>query len=438
MRQQDHANTKDLANGHGTKRKPLITRALMAAFTIMAGCSLLTFSGDTSVKADAAATPPITEADLPMSRRIVANLVAPSVAQSQFMGATVRTIGAGNWANEAPEVRALAEGLGANEADKLQFAQRVHDYMARNVDVEFRFGVGKGARGTLIDLSGTSFDQAELMSRLLRVGGVSDASVVIGTVDLTPAQFGAWSGLVQNLTPSSQTFTVNARAACHLLADGGIPGTVNGATNCDQMSGNATTITLTHAWVRALGRDWDTTIRKNKLYPDFDIPQAMGCGTFAANTCGDEAKAAALVGSTIGTFNDIENGAPTLSNVNANGLSDFLKNRSIQLMNALAPLDKVPSINQALGGMEIDATAGYLVNDALIGTRQVWGTFVSGFPDQFRTSLKVSLGSTETILWADELAGRKLVIYPETAPTIVSTDFLSSPRLCGRIAASII
>jgi RHS repeat-associated protein len=419
MTQYDH-----LQSQNQTKRKPFLTRAIISAFTIIAGCSLLTFSGDTKVNAQTSSGSPVEEIDLPMSRRIVANLVAPSVAQSQFMGATARTIGAGNWANEAPEVRALAEGLGANETDKLQFAQRVHDYMARNVDVEFRFGVGKGARGTLIDLSGTSFDQAELMSRLLRIGGVSDASVVIGTVDLTPAQFGAWSGLVQNLDPNSQTFTVNAKAACHLLADGGIPGTVNGATNCDQMSGNATSITLAHAWVRALGRDWDTTIRKNKIYADLDIPQAMGCGTFAANNCGDEAKAAALAGSTSGTFG----GAPTLSNVNANGLSNYLKNRSIQLMNALAPLDKAPSINQALGGMEIDATAGYLVSDALIGTRQVWGTYASGFPDQFRTKLTVNMGPTTSVLWGDEIAGRRLVVYPDTVPAIVSTDFMSLPK----------
>jgi hypothetical protein len=54
-----------------------------------------------------------------------------------------------------------------------QFAQNVYDYVRKNIDVEFRYGLGKGGLQAMIEQSGTPFDQAELMMQLLNQGGAS-------------------------------------------------------------------------------------------------------------------------------------------------------------------------------------------------------------------------------------------------------------------------
>ena len=54
-----------------------------------------------------------------------------------------------------------------------EFVRRVAEYVRNNIDVELRFGVGKGARGAIMDQSGTPFDQAQLMVELLKRGNVT-------------------------------------------------------------------------------------------------------------------------------------------------------------------------------------------------------------------------------------------------------------------------
>lgn len=71
----------------------------------------------------------------------------------------------------------------------------------------------------MIDRHGTAFDQAQLMVELLKesdaVGGTSYApKYKAGTKALTAAEFEDWFGIT------------NAKAACQMLADGGIPATV--------------------------------------------------------------------------------------------------------------------------------------------------------------------------------------------------------------------
>ncbi len=103
------------------------------------------------------------------------------------------------------------------------------------------YGLQKGALGAEIDKSGTPFDQAELMVALLNQAGFV-TSYMAGTIVLTQAQFNAWTGIT------------NARAACQLLANGGVPATVNGVTNalCSTLaSGSAvSSVEMAHIWVK--------------------------------------------------------------------------------------------------------------------------------------------------------------------------------------------
>ncbi|MEI5617453.1 hypothetical protein WB403_51060, partial [Streptomyces brasiliscabiei] len=75
------------------------------------------------------------------------------------------------------------------------------------------------------------------MVKLLRYGSVS-ASYQVGSVSLTAQQFGQLTGLIKGLNQANQTFTVDAKSACQLLADGGTPATVNSASSCDDLTGD--------------------------------------------------------------------------------------------------------------------------------------------------------------------------------------------------------
>lgn len=111
--------------------------------------------------------------------------------------------------------RSLSQG-GALSAD--QFVSNVFEYVYKNIDTEFRFGLSKGAFGALLDQSGTPFDQAHLMVELLKEGKTQYPTVYpsiaptykVGWVTILGPQFAAWTGIT------------SAQAACQLLANGGI------------------------------------------------------------------------------------------------------------------------------------------------------------------------------------------------------------------------
>src|SRR6185312_11131050 len=119
-------------------------------------------------------------ADAPTNNLISAPLVSPTAAWTYYGGATTHSNSVAAWTQTPPELAALSRSLGANRLSAAVYTQNVFDYVRNNIQTEFRFGLGKGARGALIDQSGTPFDQAELMVDLLRLGGVS-ASYQVGT-----------------------------------------------------------------------------------------------------------------------------------------------------------------------------------------------------------------------------------------------------------------
>src|SRR6202044_3552063 len=116
----------------------------------------------------------------------------------------------------------------------------IYAYVRNNVQVSWMYGLQKGGLGAMIDRFGTPFDQADLMVKLLRQAGYT-ANYQIGTITLTPAQFTAWTGIS------------DANAACQVLANGAIPGSVNGNTTmacATGTGGSITAITMAHIWVQ--------------------------------------------------------------------------------------------------------------------------------------------------------------------------------------------
>jgi len=361
----------------------------------------------------------------PATTLISAPNVAPSAAWSYYGGSTTHTNGVAAWASGSvfaqgegntlpalpPEMMALGKALGANGSGGLKagitaqtYAQNIRDYIRNNIDVEYRFGLGKGGRGALIDQSGTPFDQAELMVKLLRYGGIT-SSYQVGTITLNAQQFGLWTGLVTNLNQSAQTFTVNAQAACQFLADGGIPANVNGGGACSSLSGNLTTVTLGHIWVSANGLVYDPGYKQYHLVASQNLPAAMGCGTAGASTCGSAVLGAAMQSATTGQAY----GANYVQNVNVSAATTTQTQQAIALQKNIQSVDPSQRVIDVVGGQIIapysDTPAASLPYSSAV--QYSWG---GDIPDVFRTTLNVTAANGSVLFYADEIAGHHIVL----------------------------
>jgi RHS repeat-associated protein len=348
---------------------------------------------------------------------VTAPLISPSAALSYYGTSTTHTVGLAAWSTVPPEIQAMAVSLGSiryasGQISATQYTQFVFDYIRNSINVEFRFGLGKGGRGALIDQSGTPFDQAELMVKLLRAANVA-ASYQVGTITLTPQQFGAWTGFVNGLTQSTQTFSVNAQAACQFLADGGIPATVNGATSCSGLSGNLTTVTLAHIWVSANSLLYDPSGKSNTLYSGVDIAGAMGCENAGVPTCGANAQAAAMTNATTGTLA----GSPTIKNINETALAIQLLTYAQNLesyiySNLVTPDTPYPRLQNVIGGYLRNTSYSPIPTTTLPYPSTAYLVWTGDIPDQYRSTLALAYTGATLVGFGDELAGREITVYP--------------------------
>lgn len=379
--------------------------------------------------------PGAVRADPPVVRLVSGPMMAPSAAWTFYGSTTTHTAGVAAWTSTPPEISALARGLGANRLSATQFTQNVFDYVRNNVATEFRFGLSKGARGALIDQSGTPFDQAELMVKLLREGGVT-AGYQVGTITLTDQQFGIWSGFVKNLNQSSQTYQVDAAAACQFLADGGIPAVVNSLSDCTLVSGNLTSVSLGHIWVQANGNLYDPSYKQQALKNGIDIAAAAGCGTASAPTCGSTVTTAVLSGSTSGTVS----GNPSLTNLNESAALSQLNTYAQNVESAVRSTLPTAALDDVVGGSEINTTYQPTVGASLPYTALAQYTWTGDIPDQFRTSFTL-MGSTNQLFYADEMAGRRLFVgktLSGTTPLLIDdTTLYSNYTLSSPVAITV-
>ena len=374
----------------------------------------------------------VAQAVLPSANLISAPTVTPAAAATFYGSNTTHTDSWGAWlAPGPPEIVALARTLGsehvlAGRITPVQYAQNVFDYVRNNIDLELRFGLGKGARGALIDQSGTPFDQAELMVKLLRKGGVA-ADFKYGSVTMSAAQFGKWTGLVTALNVSNQTFTVNARSSCQLLADGGIP--ADFPSGCASVSGNLSNIAFQHIWVLSAGSLFDPSFKQHILANGIDVAAAMTCGA----NCGTDMIAAA--GGTIGT----SSGYRSLTGVSESGLHNWLRGRATNLKNSLLTNNRLSRSQDVVGGKRL-ANTTVIAGASLPYTASASPVTWSLIPDQFRTRLRVGFiseaptntnwqGGVQTF-YADDIAGRLLQLASDNRFLLDGTN-VAAASTCG-------
>lgn len=321
-------------------------------------------------------------------------------------GTTTHSQSVPNYTRPA-EIVELANGLGANQVASAVFAQRANEYVYSNIRAEFMFGLQKGAEGALIDQSGTPFDQAHLLGELLKVANIP-VTYQIGVIQLTAAQFTAWTGIS------------NPVAACRLLADGGIPGKINGTASatCDAgvLGSTLSSVSLLHVWVSANNELYDPSFKTYQFKQGIDLASAMGCGSASAPTCGTSAMSAAAASTTalVGSVSEI-------GGVNQTALENNLSVAAMTLKGTLDRNYPNAGLIDIIGGQQIDPT-GLTAPSATLpyGTpTPTWSA--SDIPDQFRTTLAVQFDNINAPLFTDEIAGLRLHLFGTTSGGTTTT-----------------
>lgn len=348
---------------------------------------------------------------LPSVKLLTAPLIAPVDAWAYYGTSTTHTNGVAYSATRPPEIKEIARALGAERISATPglgqitadtYAASVYEYVRNNIEVDFRFGLSKGARGAIIDQSGTPFDQAHLMVELLREAGVT-AGYRVGTINLNATQFSDWTGLT------------NAKAACKFLADGAFPATVNGVSDCDSaaLAGNVnvSAVVMGHIWVAANAKLYDAAYKKYTVKTGIDLPAALQCGTAAAPTCGSTILGSVpAVGTLAGTI-------PFVQNANQTSIETQLKTYATNLQIKLQT-DNVNNktnlqVEDVIGGSQIDPTYSLQVGATLpyITPTSTVYSWSGDIPDQFRTTLRVQFDSINVLFFSDESYGSRIRLW---------------------------
>jgi RHS repeat-associated protein len=348
-------------------------------------------------------------AELPSVKWQTAPLVTPTQAWTYFGTNSTHTIGVAATAAVAPEIVELSNALSqGGTCINACYASLVYQYVRNNIAMEFRFGLGKGGRGALVDQSGTPFDQAQLMVMLLRQAGIA-ASYQVGTITLNGTQFQQWTGIS------------NAAGACQYLADGGIPATVNTLTSCTSLTVGTpvSSIVMGHIWISALGKLYDPSYKIHIVKPGIGstaLAGALGCSVTSCAS-GVVGHVPGPVASPIPSVNQIQNvdqtGLEQQITTYATNLENYVRTQNGNNYTTLNPNMQVEDL---LGGIVIDESqplppqsattfstlpaSAYSANSSYLWTGDV--------PDVFRTTLTVIFTSINQLLYADETAGNRL------------------------------
>ncbi len=315
----------------------------------------------------------------------------------------------------------------------------IYQYVRNNIQTIWMYGLQKGALGAEIDKSGTAFDQAELMMALLRQANIS-AKYVAGTI-----YFGSGGANIQQFI--DWTGISNARAACQLLANGGIPATVNGVDNADCSTigsiASVASVRMAHIWVEATvtGGTGAGCAALNQCFFDpsykaytwkTGIPLATAM-SFTPGTPLADAKTGSYTHGTKGTGI----GVPFANALNASALNTDLQGYASNLLSYIqanhlqgAQIEDIVS-----GGVLVPSTA--VVRQAALPyadpsppySAHVWTPATGRFnaiPDPYRATLTVEGKANEfgpgpggvveaqmfdpTLLYADEIYGRRLTV----------------------------
>lgn len=319
-------------------------------------------------------------------------LISLSAAESFYGTATTHTssfAGISGFEGRPPEIVEMSRALDGD-------IDRIFEFVHNHIEVEFAYGLRKGALGTLIDRSGTPLDQTVLFVELARQAGFT-ARYRIGTATLTPNEFADWTGLT------------NGVAACRMLAFGGIPASINGASPADcTVSPTITSVRIRHFWAQ---------VRVNGVWYAFDPSFKTHAFTASRNlvsvsgfTSGAPATQAAG-----GLASGSQSGVAYIRDANDVNLDSYLAARSAQLLSDLEANAPAVDMRGVIGGRRIEAEyapEGGFRNVNPPYTSGAVQTVTGDVPDQYRTHMAISatteFGAFSRTLYVDDIYGRRL------------------------------
>jgi RHS repeat-associated protein len=341
---------------------------------------------------------------LPSMKILMAPLVSPGDAETFYGSATTHTSLATSVpaiGSTAPEIVETARAL-KNDPDL------IYEFVHNQVEVEYAFGLRKGALGALIDKTGTPFDQNALFVALVRQAGYT-ARFQIGTVTLSAATFTNWTRIS------------DIQAACRLLSSGGIPAAFNGAsssaTDCS-VSGTFTSVTLLHVWSEVLiGGTWYAYDPSLKSYAGSTARNIFSTSGLSAGTASTQAATGISAGTSYSQS--------YIQNANTSNLNGYLQARGTQLLSDLVTNVPDQDTKTVVGWWKIAPSyvpTGGWRNATVPGysSETSYLTVTGDMPDQFRASLQVTVGMyldghTSTnilnqLFYVDDVDGRRVGI----------------------------
>ncbi len=294
----------------------------------------------------------------------------------------------------------------------------IYEHIYNNYTVEPRFGLAKGSLGTLLTKSGTPFDLVSLTVDLFRAAGL-EAEYQLGSISLTSTEFGSWFGIVKGLDEAQQTFSVDAQYACQLLANGGIPAKINGASTCTGITGDLQTVEMLHIWTKVkIDGSWkvfDPSMKTHKLYAGIDLSTAMGNGCVLSSGATSN-----LYNIATNTSQGFQSGYKWVSGLNAGDIADNLRNCSIALESEILTNHANQSIEEIFGGKDLIEVIGGTANQSEHPNGVSQGgivTWSGEVPDKYRTELTISVRSPSNVnylshtIYGDELYGKVMAIH---------------------------
>lgn len=318
----------------------------------------------------------------------------------------------------APSARitALARALENNP-------DRIYQFVHNTILFEPQFGLHKGADGVLLDGSGGSFDQSQLMVELLRASDIQ-SRYVLGQVSLSGAD------------AKSILRVDNARQACLLLAAAGAPATVNGSTDCAGLTGDVTGVTMLHLWVEAnIGGTWyafDPSLKTNTRITGIDLWATTGASNAASAWSNVSSGVSVSGGNLIG--------------LNASGIATKLTAYTDAMQDELIANHSGRSLKQLAGGWEINRTeAGPRVASTPYQS-SVSARWTGDVPSPYRATLTIATAGFNHTFDLPSMYGwrtqaqiqdRKLVVavrkkdHLDASPTAYFADGTSGSAACN-------
>ena len=305
-------------------------------------------------------------------------------------GTTVTT----NETEATPQIQALARAL---DNDPKLIYEYVRNHIAYDPPI---YGLHNGANGCLIAGRGNDWDQAALLTSLLRTAGYT-TRFGCGLVKYTRADLGDWLG-------------IQADAVTNVVPAGGNPG--------GRIVGDNTNYLMQRVWVEAqIGGTWYKFDPAFKTYQDFqrpDLRSAMGYTESAFLT-------SATNGATVTT--------DYIKNANETNIGNCLAAYATNLVRYIQTNNPLMTAQQLIGGRQMlsETLTTYPTN--LPKAISFWTTpdTWDNIPAANNVTLRIQHAGIDTTFKGYEIAAKRLSLYYDS-----TNSYRAQLRLAGAVVAT--